>query len=104
MYQVIGIPELKAEKAMSLTYTPTRWGRVTVTLEPVDINTWKTHFKREEFDESTMPKLDYVMMPRKLAGKYYFDKITGAKGFKEGQRSFVRAEDKEWECTWKSFS
>jgi hypothetical protein len=104
LFRGIGIPELKAEKAMSLTYTPTRWGRVTVTLEPVDINTWKTHFKREEFDESTMPKLDYVMMPRKLAGKYYFDKITGAKGFKEGQRSFVRAEDKEWECTWKSFS
>jgi hypothetical protein len=87
---------------MVLTYSPTKWGRITLSLEPVDKKIWRTKFVREDFDEKTMPQLYSIEMPRKLPGGFWFDTITGATRAKNGERVLVPPNFLTWECTWRS--
>jgi len=102
LFDGLGLPEVSSGKPISLTYTPTKWGRITVTLEPVDKKNWHTKFVREAFDESTMPPIGYVTMPNKLPGEFWFDKITGAKRIQYGDRIMIPGAATTWECTWRA--
>ncbi|MBI3765192.1 MAG: hypothetical protein HY277_01645, partial [Ignavibacteriales bacterium] len=102
LFDGVGVADMNAMTPMGLTYSPTRWGRVTVTLDPVDKHNWHTKFIREDFDPNTMSKLIYVEMPRKLADTFYFDKITGAQAYRNGDRVLIPGEATTWECTWRS--
>lgn len=101
LFDGVGPGEMFAEKPISLTYTPTRWGRISVTLEPVDKKSWRTQFKREDYDEKTMPKLGSVELPGKLPGAFYLDKVTGAEITRVGLRVVFPATATNWECTWR---
>jgi len=102
LFQGITLAELNAGKPMSLTYSPTRWGRISLSLEPVDKKTWHTKFKREDFDEKKYSKLDYIIMPRKMAGVFYFNGAKGVLATKNGEEVLVRTDNHIWECEWKS--
>jgi hypothetical protein len=97
----LGLQEMEAQKPMALTYSPTRWGRVSVSIEPVDSKTWITKFKREDFDEKTYAPIEYIVMPAKIGGKIAFSGATGAKAVRNGDDIIIRAENLQWECKWK---
>ncbi|MDI6765977.1 MAG: hypothetical protein QME52_04045 [Bacteroidota bacterium] len=104
LFKGIGLPELENGKELSLSYSPTRWGKVSVTLEPIDKLTWRTRFKREDFDEKAYSQLDWIKLPRKLAGVYNFNGIKGVKIGREVDQVLVKPEFTEWECEWKAWS
>ncbi len=97
--------DLVEKKPFTFTASPTRWGRVSLTLEPLDERSWKAKFKRENFDEKRMPTLHHIEFPRKISSKLQFDKIEGkdAKYFKNGGRVIVEPTCLEWEATWRIF-
>ncbi|TAK52644.1 MAG: hypothetical protein EPO24_15100 [Bacteroidetes bacterium] len=97
--------DLEPKQPFSLTYSPTRWGRVTISLEPLDERSWKAKFKREDFDEKTMPKLEYIEFPRKISPKHQLDKVEGkdVKYYKNGGRVLVEPSCLEWEAIWRIF-
>ncbi len=97
----IGLQEMEVQKPIILTYSPTRWGRVTVSIEPVDSKTWITKFKREDFDEKTYAPIEYLVMPAKIGGKIAFSGATGAKAVRNGDEIIIRAENLQWECKWR---
>ncbi len=104
LFKGIGLPDLENGKLLSLSYSPTRWGRVTLTLEPIDKLTWRTRFKREDFDDNKYSKLDWIKMPRKLADVYHFNNIKGMKIGRESEEILIKPELTEWECEWKAWS
>lgn len=92
--------ELAARTPISVTYSPTRWGRVTLSHEPIDDRHWLTKFKREDFNEKFMPSLERVIMPRKLPVNLQFDKMTGAHFVKNGPEVLIDPLVTTWEATW----
>jgi hypothetical protein len=103
LFQGIGLPEMEAGKKMELIDTPTKWGRVSVSLEPVDQYTWRTKFKHGDYDKDKSPVFDNVLMPRKIAGKFGFNGAKGVTANVNGEDVVVRIDSKEWECEWKSY-
>ncbi|MBI5215288.1 MAG: twin-arginine translocation signal domain-containing protein [Ignavibacteriae bacterium] len=97
--------DLNAQKPFSFTYSPTRWGRITLTLEPLDERSWKMKFKREDFNEKMMPKFEAVEFPRKISKKHQLDKVEGVdvKWYKNGGRVIVEPNCLEWEAIWRIF-
>ncbi len=97
--------DLEEKKPFTFTSSPTRWGRISLTLEPFDDRSWKAKFKREHFNESKSMKLHHIEFPRKLSPKLQFDKIEGkdAKYFKNGGRVIVEPTCMEWEAVWRIF-
>jgi hypothetical protein len=99
----IGIEDLDLGKPMTVTYSPTRWGRVSVSLEPVDAKTWTVKFRREDFASATA-NLTTVTMPRHLPGNVQFDKMIGTtKFYKNGPQVFVDPSALEWQATFHNF-
>lgn len=97
--------DLDNYQPMTLTYSPTRWGRVSITFEPLARKTWRLKFRREDFQEKYNPKLTYIDMPRRLAENFQFDKMTeGVTFYKNGPRVLVLPSHLEWEATWHDFS
>lgn len=96
----VGEDDLADRRPMSLVSTPTRWGRVTLSHEPIDSKRWLTKFKREDFDERTMPPLASIEMPRRLPGRLHFDKATGTSAIKNGPRVIIDGKATMWEATW----
>ncbi len=101
LFDGIAIQDIEAGKPIGLSYTPTRWGRVTVTLEPMAENRWQTKFKREDFDEKTMPPLSAIEMPAILPGGFGLEKLTGARRAINGTRALIPGTVTSWECTWR---
>ncbi|MBI3195190.1 MAG: twin-arginine translocation signal domain-containing protein [Ignavibacteriae bacterium] len=97
--------DLDAKKPFSFTYSPTRWGRITLTLEPLDERSWKMKFRREDFDEKRMPKFEAIEFPRKISKKHQLDTIEGVdvKWYKNGGRVVVEPTCLEWEAIWRIF-
>jgi len=92
--------EYAEQKPFSITYSPTRWGRVTLSHEPVDAKHWITRFKREEFDAKLMPELKFVTTPRKLPVNLQMDKMTGAHFSKNGNEILIDPLATSWEAIW----
>jgi hypothetical protein len=92
--------DLEPGKALSVSYTPTKWGRVSVSLEPVDQKSWKTIFVREDFNKITKEPLKWVTFPRKFSQHVQLLNIDGAKFVRNGMRVQVDPEATRWEATW----
>lgn len=97
-----GLSEVDAneKQALKVASTPTRWGRVTLAHERVDDKHWVTRFKREDFDEKTMPPLVSIELPRSLPGKLRFDKAVGTSAIKNGPRVIIDGKATAWEAHW----
>ena len=94
--------DLLAKKPLSISNSPTRWGRVSLSFEPVDEKTWIARFKRENFDRKMMPKLEYVEFSRWLPLKFQLDKVVGASsGEAELGRILVNGGVTKWEATFR---
>ena len=89
-------PNLAHGKTFSLEQSPSRFGRVTLQLEPLD---------REEGW-----KLDFALVPSQLAGKVelpaeikgrHFDHIVGAKFQREDRKVAVDPHARQWTAFWR---
>ncbi len=100
----IGAADLARKEPISITYSPTRWGRVTVTHEPAPNKRWITRFKREDFDAAKMPPIANVILPRKLPPNIQYDSVTGTKAIKNGPDVIIKGELTSWEATWIDFT
>jgi hypothetical protein len=96
----VGQVDLGAKKPFSITSSPTRWGRVTLSMEPAPPKHWVTKFKREEFDVQKMPPLSHVFVPRALPGNVRLDHIKGAQFLKNGLRVEIDPLATSWEAVW----
>lgn len=99
----LGEADMAAAKPMALGATPTRWGRVSVSLEPVDAKTWVTKFTREPLEEKHMPALTSVVMPLRLPGNFQFDKFSGPSVIKNSPQAIIDPSLLSWEVTWRNF-
>ncbi|MBA4313331.1 MAG: hypothetical protein C0417_11955 [Chlorobiaceae bacterium] len=101
LLQGIGLADMESNKPFGLSYSPTRWGRVTVELNRIDDLSWNMKFKREDFNQQIIGPLEYIMMPAAIGGKYYFLKTNGVKSVRNGEIIYIRGHELEWECIWK---
>ena len=90
-------------KPIALRSTPTRFGRVSVSMEPVDAKTWTMKFQREPLDEPFMPPLTYVTIPLRLPGNLQIDKFSGPNLIKNSPVAMIDPTLLSWEMTWKNF-
>lgn len=95
--------DLVPAKPMSVIYSPTRWGRVSLSMEPLDDRTWHAKFTREDFDEKRMVPLTRIILPRQLPGGFQFDKAPGVQFYKTGNEVLLPPEALNFEATWKIF-
>ncbi len=100
----IGLDDLLPRKPFALEYSPTRWGRVSIALEPLDLKTWQVRYKREAFHPRIQFELKPVELPRRLPGNFQFDKIVGVeRPIKNGPRVYLDPNVNEWTATFKNF-
>ena len=104
LFTGLGAADFASKEPISLTYTPTRFGRVTVRHEPIENKRWRTTFKREDFDSRTMPPMSDVILPRKLPPNIQFDSVTGTHALKNGPEVFIKGDATSWEAIWIDFS
>jgi hypothetical protein len=101
----IGIEDLTPRKPFSITYSPTRWGRVSVLLEPIETKAWSVTFKREDFDATLAPKLSSIEMPRHLPGNFQFVQMVGTDKFiKNGPRIVIEPTELKWQGIYRYLS
>lgn len=94
----IGDYELQAEQPYILDHSPTRFGRISTTLEPLDRHLgWSLKFER-----GTGPAPGSVELPASLGSRLRFSEIAGAKTRREGDSILVAPEATSWKATWKS--
>jgi hypothetical protein len=98
LFEGIGKEDLSPGRRLAIDRTPTRWGRVSVSLDPVDARTWKVTFSREPGDQAKALPLKAVEMPRVLGPNFRFDTITPGTAIKNGPRVIVDAEKLNWEA------
>ncbi len=94
----VGQAELSAEEPLKLTESPTRFGRVSLTLEPThDHRGWRLNFHR-----SSGPSPSSVQLPTMLAGRIPYSQITGAQARREANTMHITPTALSWEVVWKS--
>jgi hypothetical protein len=93
----IGDFELAGGKPVSWLQSPTRFGRIDVSLEPLDGHKgWRLQFKR-----GTGPAPANVQIPATLGSRWQFAKITGAEVRRQGSALLVTPTATAWEAEWK---
>lgn len=95
--------DLAAGKPITLAATPTRWGKVSISVEPADAKTWVTKFTREPAADQHLPALSSVVLPLRLPGNFQFDKFTGPSVIKNAPTAVIDPALLSWEVTWKNF-
>ncbi|MBI4546571.1 MAG: twin-arginine translocation signal domain-containing protein [Ignavibacteriae bacterium] len=101
----LGKEDLEAGQAFVVNYSPTRWGRVSLTFEPLDPKTWRLKFLREDGDQRLAPKLTWVEMPRRFLPNFQYKEHTnGVKLYRNGPRIQVDPAATSWEIIWHDFS
>jgi hypothetical protein len=98
LFEGIAAADLAAGKPMRIENSPTRWGRVSAALEPVDARTWKATYRREPVNPEMGAPLKSVEMPRVLAPNFRFDTISPGSAVKNGPRVLIDAEPLGWEA------
>jgi len=93
----IGDLELSAGEPLRLAQSPTRFGRLDMTLEPLDRHQgWHLKFQR-----SAGPSPVNVQLPTTLGSRSGFAAIQGAQARVEGNILTVTPGAAAWEATWK---
>lgn len=98
LFDGIGAADLAPEQPLRIEGTPTRWGRVSAALEPVDRRTWKATFRREPVNPEKAPPLASVELPRVLGPNFRFDTITPVTAIKNGPRVVIEGTALAWEA------
>ena len=99
----LGESDLASGKPIAIAESPTRWGRVSVSLEPVDAKTWVTKFSREPAAEKNAGPLSSVVLPLRLPGNFQFDKFSGPSVIKNAPQAIIDPSVLSWEVTWRNF-
>ncbi len=93
----IGDSELAEGEVLSLAQSPTRFGRLDMTLEPLDRHQgWRLKFRR---GAGLQPA--NVCLPASLASRFNFAEVQGAQAQTEGNSVLVSPDAASWEATWK---
>jgi hypothetical protein len=98
--------DMKLQLPFSLTYSPTRFGRITLALEPLDAKRWQLTFRREDVNPVIRYDLKHVQMPVRLPGNFQFDakQMSGAKKFYvNGPGVFVDSAEVSWKAIFQNF-
>jgi hypothetical protein len=94
----VGDYELKTGEPFQIGRTPTRFGRVSLNLEPLPQSTgWRLKFER-----ATGPQPARIELPATLGSRSNLTGISGAKFSREGSAILVDPAAKDWEAIWKS--
>jgi hypothetical protein len=91
-------PDLRARQPFALTDTPTRFGRISLTLEPAAGRAWKAHFLRKDGD---IP--DSIEVRTDLLPGLTLSRVNGA-GFHAGADGMANIDPaaKEWTAIWEA--
>jgi hypothetical protein len=93
----IGDPELSVSAPLQVRSSPTRFGRIDVTLEPLDRNSgWRLKFRR-----GAGPAPAKLTMPSLLGRRLRFANLSDAGSRVEGERILVDSQARSWEAQWK---
>ena len=90
--------DMAEARPLRIERTPTRWGRVSVSLEPVDARTWKITYLREPVNAAQAPPLTSVELPRVLGPNFRFDTISPGTAIKNGPRVTIDGAVLRWEA------
>jgi hypothetical protein len=94
----VGDFELAGGEPMSVVQSPTRFGRIDLSLEPLDHHDgWRLKFTR-----GTGPEPENVHIPATLGSRWRFDKISGAEVRKQGDILLVTPSAASWEVVWRA--
>ncbi len=104
LFEGLDLADTAAKQRLALSATPTRWGRISLVLEPVDDKDWRVTFSRDVTDDKSVPGLGYVRMPLELPGGLLFIEVKGVKVIKYGEEVRVPPEVKKWEATYRIFN
>ena len=89
--------DLIAQAAIQLKGTPTRFGRVDLTLEPLDARSgWRLEFSRGQGETP-----ERITLPAQLGATVDFAKVEGAETRREGERIIVNPQAQRWSAFWK---
>ncbi len=98
LFEGVAPADIAEFQPMEIIDTPTRWGRVSVALEPVDERTWKIRFSRTPVNARKAPALKSVELPRVLGPNFRFDTITGTTAIKNGPRVIIDGGVLKWDA------
>ncbi|MGO8785862.1 MAG: twin-arginine translocation signal domain-containing protein [Terriglobia bacterium] len=94
----VGDFELAPGMAHRITESPTRFGRVSLNLEPAGgASSW-----RLSFDRGTGPNPAMVSLPSTLGSKYKLVDVKGATFQPAGAKVTVQPESTSWQAVWKA--
>ncbi|MGA3324747.1 MAG: hypothetical protein ABSF45_09755 [Terriglobia bacterium] len=94
----IGDSELASGEPLAWLHSPTRFGRIDVSLEPLDRHAgWRFKFQR-----GAGPAPANVQLPSTLASGWRFAKITGAEVRRQGNVLMVTPTAASWEAVWRA--
>ena len=83
---------------MSVTQSPTRFGRIDLSLEPLGGRKgWRLHFQR-----AAGPAPANISLPATLGSRWRFSKVTGADARPQGDILLVTPGATTWEVVWKA--
>jgi hypothetical protein len=92
----VGDFELEAGEPWSVAQSPTRFGRIDLSLEPLDRSQgWRLSFQR-----GAGPDPASVQLPAMLGSRWRFEKATGAEIRRQGEILLVTPEAKSWEVSY----
>jgi hypothetical protein len=93
----IGDFELASGEGYQIAESPTRFGRVSLTLEPLDRRQgWSLGFER-----SRGPHPGSVQLPATLGTRFHFAELRGANFTRQGSAIQVAPEATSWQAFWK---
>jgi len=94
----IGSPELDRLEPFKLIESPTRFGRVSVQLEPEGKGAGWTL----RYSQTSGPLPERVVLPALLGARFKFSEVRGAQQKREGDSILVAPQAANWLATWKA--
>jgi hypothetical protein len=94
----VGDFELRRRESLRIVQSPTRFGRIDLSLEPLDGHQgWRLQFQR-----GTGPAPENVHIPATLGSGWRFSQIVGAEVQRQGEILLVTPIAASWEAVWKA--
>ncbi|MCX6621239.1 MAG: hypothetical protein NTY38_09190, partial [Acidobacteria bacterium] len=94
----IGDPELQPGQPFSIQGSPTRFGRISLRLEPLDRRSgWRLEFRR---DQGPAPR--ELTIPAAAGSRYRLASVEGARYRQAGDVIHVQPEGNSWTAYWKA--
>ncbi len=103
LLQGVALQDLAEKKPFGITSTPTRWGKVSINLEPAPNKRWRAQYKHEGLNAAQAPAINHVIIPRWLPGNVQLENVTGAKFLRNGLDVEIDPQATSWEAVWLDF-